>query len=192
MLKDIAESYDLILVRLWLLSAHYRSPINFSRAVMEATKNGYERLMNGKHNLERLLAHAVDTEPTEAETHLLSAVHAQEEAFTKALADDLNTADALSAIYEIVRMANSVLHEGSAKKTVEQVYQKLIALLDVLGIADHSAENDVDEEVERLITEREEARKAKDFAKADAIRDALAQKGILLKDTRTGVTWTRK
>ena len=75
---------------------------------------------------------------------------------------------------------------------MEQVYQKLIALLDVLGIADHSAKNDVDEEVERLITEREEARKAKDFAKADAIRDTLAQKGILLKDTRTGVTWTRK
>lgn len=192
MLKDIAESYDLILVRLWLLSAHYRSPINFSRAVMEATKNGYERLMNGKHNLERLLAHTVDTEPTEAETHLLAEIHAQEEAFTKALSDDLNTADALSAIYEIVRMANSALHKGSAKKTVEQVYQKLIALLDVLGIADHSAENDVDEEVERLIAEREEARKAKDFAKADAIRDALAQKGILLKDTRTGVTWTRK
>lgn len=192
MLKDIAETYDLILVRLWLLSAHYRSPINFSREVMEATKNGYERLMNGKHNLERLLAHNVEAEPTEAERKLLAAVIEEEDAFTNALADDLNTADALTAIYEIVRMANSTLNEKSAKGTVERVYRKLLELLDVLGIADHSANDTLDEEVERKIAEREEARKAKDFARADAIRDELAAKGILLKDTRTGVTWTRE
>ncbi|WP_066924598.1 cysteine--tRNA ligase [Murdochiella massiliensis] len=192
MLKDIAETYDLILVRLWLLSAHYRSPINFSREVMEATKNGYERLMNGKHNLERLLAHNVEAELTEAERKLLAAVIEEEDAFTNALADDLNTADALTAIYEIVRMANSTLNEKSAKGTVERVYRKLLELLDVLGIADHSANDALDEEVERKIAEREEARKAKDFARADAIRDELAAKGILLKDTRTGVTWTRE
>ncbi|WP_071705316.1 cysteine--tRNA ligase [Murdochiella vaginalis] len=192
MLKDIAETYDLILVRLWLLSAHYRSPINFSREVMEATKNGYERLMNGKHNLERLLAHNSEAEPTEAERKLLVAVIEEEDAFTNALADDLNTADALTAIYEIVRMANSTLNEESAKGTVERVYRKLLELLNVLGIADHSAMDVLDEEVERKIAEREEARKAKDFAKADAIRDELAAKGILLKDTRTGVTWTRE
>lgn len=192
MLKDIAETYDLILVRLWLLSAHYRSPINFSREVMEATKNGYERLMNGKHNLERLLAHNVEAELTEAERKLIAAVIEEEDAFTNALADDLNTADALTAIYEIVRMANSTLNEKSAKGTVERVYRKLLELLDVLGIADHSANDALDEEVERKIAEREEARKAKDFARADAIRDELAAKGILLKDTRTGVTWTRE
>lgn len=192
MLKDIAETYDLILVRLWLLSAHYRSPINFSREVMEATKNGYERLMNGKHNLERLLAHNSEAEPTEAERKLLAAVIEEEDAFTNALADDLNTADALTAIYEIVRMANSTLNEESAKCTVDRVYRKLLELLNVLGIADHSATDVLDEEVERKIAEREEARKAKDFAKADAIRDELAAKGILLKDTRTGVTWTRE
>lgn len=192
MLKDIAETYDLILVRLWLLSAHYRSPINFSREVMEATKNGYERLMNGKHNLERLLAHNVEAEPTEVERKLLAAVIEEEDAFTNALADDLNTADALTAIYEIVRMANSTLNEKSAKGTVERVYRKLLELLDVLGIADHSANDALDEEVERKIAEREEARKAKDFARADAIRDELAAKGIILKDTRTGVTWTRE
>ena len=192
MLKDIAETYDLILVRLWLLSAHYRSPINFSREVMEATKNGYERLMNGKHNLERLLAHNSEAEPTEAERKLLAAVIEEEDAFTNALADDLNTADALTAIYEIVRMANSTLNEESTKCTVDRVYRKLLELLNVLGIADHSATDVLDEEVERKIAEREEARRAKDFAKADAIRDELAAKGILLKDTRTGVTWTRE
>lgn len=192
MLKDIAETYDLLLVRMWLLSAHYRSPINFSREVMEATKNGYERLMNGKHNLERLLEHNTDGEPTEAERALLVHVIEQEDAFTQALADDLNTADALTAIYEIVRMANSELREESDKGVVEKVYQKLCELLDVLGIADSRAEEGLEEEVERMIAEREEARKAKDFAKADAIRDALAAKGILLKDTRTGVTWTRE
>ncbi|MDD7593486.1 MAG: cysteine--tRNA ligase [Peptoniphilaceae bacterium] len=191
MLRDIAEEYDLILVRLWLLSAHYRSPINFSREVMDATKNGYERLMNGKHNLERLLAHNAEQEPNETERQLLANVIAQEDAFTQALSDDLNTADALTAIYEIVRMANSALNEDSSLGVVRRVYEKMTELLDVLGIADRKEEAVLDDEVEVLIAERTAAREAKDFARADAIRDELAAMGIQLKDTRTGVTWSR-
>lgn len=192
MLKDIEASYDLILVRLWLLSAHYRSPINFSREVMEATKNGYERLMNGKHNLERLLAHNASGDMSQEEKKLVAFTEEQKTAFTDALADDLNTADALTAIYEIVRLANATLNEDSAKEAVQVVYEHLTSLLDVLGIADHSNRDNLDEKIEALIAEREAARKAKDFAKADAIRDELAAQGIQLKDTRTGVTWSRE
>lgn len=192
MLKDIEASYDLILVRLWLLSAHYRSPINFSREVMEATKNGYERLMNGKHNLERLLAHNASGDMSQEEKKLVAFTEEQQTAFTDALADDLNTADALTAIYEIVRLANATLNEDSAKEAVQAVYERLTSLLDVLGIADHSNRDHLDEKIEALIAEREAARKAKDFAKADAIRDELAAQGIQLKDTRTGVTWSRE
>ena len=116
----------------------------------------------------------------------------QKTAFTDALADDLNTADALTAIYEIVRLANATLNEDSAKEAVQAVYEHLTSLLDVLGIADHSNRDNLDEKIEALIAEREAARKAKDFAKADAIRDELAAQGIQLKDTRTGVTWSRE
>ena len=159
---------------------------------MEATKNGYERLMNGKHNLERLLAHNASGDMSQEEKKLVAFTEEQQTAFTDALADDLNTADALTAIYEIVRLANATLNEDSAKEAVQAVYERLTSLLDVLGIADHSNRDNLDEKIEALIAEREAARKAKDFAKADAIRDELAAQGIQLKDTRTGVTWSRE
>lgn len=192
MLKDIEEEFDLILVRLWLLSAHYRSPINFSRAVMEQTRNAYERLMNAKHNLERLVAHAEEKEVSADEETLLREVQAEKDAFDAALSDDLNTADALTAVFEIARKANATLDESSSKKAVDATLATYLMLLDVLGIADRSAEQTLEQEVEALIQEREEARKAKDFKRADEIRDQLKAQGILLKDTRTGVTWSRE
>ncbi len=192
MLKDIEKEYDLILVRMWLLSAHYRSPINFSREVMDQTRNSYERLMNGKHRLERLKSHAIEGGRTADEQTLINEVNQQKESFRTVLADDLNTADALTALFEIVRMANAGLDESSTKEAITQVYAVYTELLDVLGLADHTKEEVLDEEIERLIAERTEARQAKNFHRADEIRDMLEAQGIHLMDTRTGVTWTRE
>lgn len=191
-LKDIAKEYDLILVRIWLMSSHYRAPINFSREVMEQTKAGYERLMNGKHRMERLLENNDEKAMDEEEKAVLKDLEGKKEDFSQALEDDLNTADALSALYELVRMVNSKVDESSSKELVQKAYDIYQDLAGVLGIADKTGGDILDEEVENLIQEREEARKNKDFDRADAIRDELAEKGILLKDTRTGVVWERK
>lgn len=191
MLKDIEKNYDLILVRMWLLSAHYRSPINFSREVMEQTKNGYQRLINGKHNMERLLENAGEHPVSAAEQEILQSVARHRQRFREVMDDDLNTADALTAIYEIIRIANQSLNEQSGKAAVNAVYQIFMELFEVLGLEDRS-ETVLDEEIERLIAERGEARKNRDFQRADEIRDQLKAKGILLKDTPTGVTWSRE
>ena len=191
MLKDIEKNYDLILVRMWLLSAHYRSPINFSREVMEQTKNGYQRLINGKHNMERLLENAEEHPVSAAEQEILQSVARHRQRFREVMDDDLNTADALTAIYEIIRIANQSLNEQSGKAAVNAVYQIFMELFEVLGLEDRS-ETVLDEEIERLIAERGEARKNRDFQRADEIRDQLKAKGILLKDTPTGVTWSRE
>lgn len=191
-LRDIEKEFDLILVRLWLLSAHYRSPIDFSRAVMEQTRNGYHRLINGKKRMERLLANVSETALQEEEKALLEAVHASRKKFSEELDDDLNTADALAALYEVVRLANANLDEQSSREAVETVYQVFNEMMDVLGIADRSEEDNLDERVQALIDERTEARAARDFGRADEIRDQLADMGIELKDTPTGVVWSRK
>lgn len=191
MLKDIEKNYDLILVRMWLLSAHYRSPINFSREVMEQTKNGYQRLINGKHNMERLLENAEEHPVSAAEQEILQSVARHRQRFREVMDDDLNTADALTAIYEIIRIANQSLNEQSGKAAVNAVYQIFMELFEVLGLEDRS-ETVLDEEIERLIAERGEARKNRDFQRADEIRDQLKAKGILLKDTPTGMTWSRE
>lgn len=191
-LVDIEKDYDLILVRMWLLSAHYRSPIDFSREAMEQTKGGYQRLMNGKEKLERLLANNKPGELGEKEKRILAEVESKKADFIAAMDDDLNTADALTAIYEIVRVANTGLDESTPKECVEKVYGTFNELMDVLGLEDRTKADSVDEEIERLIAERGEARKNKDFKRADEIRDLLKSKGIVLKDTPTGVVWTRE
>ncbi|MCI6659861.1 MAG: cysteine--tRNA ligase [Peptoniphilaceae bacterium] len=191
MLKDIEKDYDLILVRMWLLSAHYRSPINFSREVMEQTKNGYQRLINGKHNMERLLENAEEHPVSAAEQEILQSVEGHRQRFREVMDDDLNTADALTALYEIIRIANQSLNEQSRKAAVNAVYQIFMELFGVLGLEDRS-EAVLDEEIERLIAERSEARKNRNFQRADEIREQLKAKGILLKDTPTGVTWSRE
>lgn len=191
MLKDIEKDYDLILVRMWLLSAHYRSPINFSREVMEQTKNGYQRLINGKHNMERLLENAEEHPVSAAEQEILQSVEGYRQRFREVMDDDLNTADALTVLYEIIRIANQSLNEQSGKAAVNAVYQIFMELFGVLGLEDRS-EAVLDEEIERLIAERSEARKNRNFQRADEIREQLKAKGILLKDTPTGVTWSRE
>ena len=191
-LKDIAEDYDLILVRMWLLSSHYRSPINFSQEVIEQTQNGYQRIINGKANLERLLSFAEDKEMTDKEKVTLEDLDLYRRAFIKAMDDDLNTADALTAVYELIKLANSDIDEASSMAIVEKTYQQLNELLDVLGIADRRQKEILAEDIEKLIEERTQARVNKDFQRADEIRDYLKEEGIILKDTSTGVVWERE
>lgn len=191
-LKDISEEYDLILVRMWLLSAHYRSPINFSKEVMDQTYNGYQRLINGKSKMERLLDFAEDRDLSDKDRDLLDRVMDRRADFERVMDDDLNTADALTALYEIVKLSNSELDETSPKQLVDRIYAVFTELMEVLGLKDFSVEEILDEEIDRLIEERTQARKNKDFKRADEIRDQLKDRGIILKDTPTGVTWTRE
>lgn len=190
LLNDIRKSYDLEIVRFWLLSVHYRKPINFSEEVMEQTKNGLERLYNGKKNLQKLLK-TTEGKLSEEEKEVVKKVDEIIKDFETAMDDDLNTADGISSIYELVKLANSNLKEKSSKELVEYIYNSLMKLANVIGILyKEDKEESLDEQVEKLIAERQEARKNKNFQRADEIRDELKEMGITLKDTREGVEWS--
>lgn len=190
-LSDIAKEYDLMVVRLWLLSSHYRSPIIFSRQVMEQTKNGYQRILNAKDKLQGLLQLAREEDLLEGEEKIQEIVDKEKVAFVETMKDDLNTADALSSIYNIIRLVNSEVNEESSKALVQYVQDILLELLEILGLNDNRQKKIVDEDIQALIDQRNEARKNKDFALADKIRDDLEAQGITLKDTRAGVIWSR-
>lgn len=191
-LIDIEKEFDLIIVRMWLISAHYRSPINFSREVMVQSKAGYERLMNAKHEMERYIEHAMENEKSEEEITLLEETEKYRQEFIKVMSDDLNTADALTALYDIAKLSNSKLSEKISKPVLLEIYDIYTRLLDVLGLEDRKDDSFDDERIKQMIEEREEARKSKDYAKADAIRNELKEMGIILKDTSTGVVWERE
>ncbi len=189
--RDIAEKYDLQVLRFFMLSAHYRSPLNFSADLMEAAKNGLDRILTAVSKLKLLLENSKEIELTEEEKTLLERVHKLEEKFDNAMDDDFNTADAISAIFEIVKESNSHLNENSSKEVVTKVKESIESLCDILGIITEKEEELLDSDIESLIEERQLARKNKDFKRADAIREELLQKGIILEDTRQGVTWKR-
>ena len=190
LLNDIKKLYDLEIVRFWLLSVHYRKPINFSEEVMEQTKNGLDRLYNGKRRLEKLL-NSTTGELSEEEQGKIAKINEIVKDFEIAMDDDLNTADGISAIYEIVKFANSNIDENSSKEIVEFVYEMLMKMADVIGILyKEDKEESLDAKVEKLIEDRQQARKDKDFQRADEIRDELKAMGITLKDTRDGVEWS--
>ena len=182
--------YDLEIVRFWLLSVHYRKPINFSDEVMEQTKNGLERLYNGKRALEKILKTAKG-ELKEDEKGKIAKVDEIVKDFELAMDDDLNTADGISSIYELIKFANTNINENSSKEFAEYAYKKLMELANVIGILFKEEKKEtLDEQVEKLIEARQLARKNKDFQKADEIRDELKAMGITLKDTRDGVEWS--
>ena len=183
--KDIQKEYDLEVVRLWILSTHYRNPLNFSREVMEQTKNGLERMYNGKEHLERLLEICEEKEDGD-----ISKLVELKKEFLESMDDDLNTADAISKIYELVRYTNS-FDENTDLKVVKGAVKLLDDFASVLGLLYKEEDDNLDEKVEKLIEEREEARKNKDFKRADEIRDILKEMNIELKDTRNGVIWKR-
>ncbi|MGM0395749.1 MAG: cysteine--tRNA ligase [Bacillota bacterium] len=188
-LKEIQEEYDMEVLRFFLLSAHYRKPINFSREIMDQNKNGLERLYSAKKNLEFVLKKDLP-ETLESDESIMAEIDAFKKSFEDSMDDDLNTADAIAAIFDLVKYTNSNLDEGSSRRTVQYAYDTLMQLAKVLGILTKKEEI-LDEEIQKLIEARNEARSSKDFAKADQIRDDLLEKGIVLEDTRDGVKWKR-
>ena len=189
--REIGEKYDLQVLRFFMLNAHYRSPLNFSAELMEASSNALERIVTCVEQLKHYFEKAEGNEYVEAETALVKEVEALVEKYEEAMEDDFNTADAIAAIFEIVKLANTNTDAESTKAFVQFLFDKIVGLSDILGLIVNKKEEVLDEEVEKLIEERQAARKAKDFAKADEIRDKLADMGIILKDTREGVQWKR-
>ena len=189
--REISEQYDLQVLRFFMLSAHYRSPLNFSADLMEASKNGLERIVNAADNLKFLMKNAADEKMTEEENKLFTQTDAFVADFERAMEDDFNTADAIAAVFDLVKFANSNTDSESSAEYLGKLFDLLVKLTDVLGLLVDKKEDILDEDIEKLIEERQAARKAKDFARADAIRDELLEKGIVLKDTREGVQWKR-
>ena len=189
--REISEQYDLQVLRFFMLSAHYRSPLNFSAELMEASKNGLERILNATDNLKHLIASVAAEEMSAEEKEAFSKTDAYVEEFEKAMDDDFNTADAIAAIFELVKYANTTATAESSKEYLRGLLDRIVKLGDVLGLILDKKEELLDADIEKLIEERQAARKAKDFARADAIRDELLEKGIILKATREGVQWKK-
>ena len=189
--RDIAARYDLQVLRFFMLSAQYRSPLNFSDALMESAKAGLDRIKNAVSNLEDLKEKGLGSGMTEDESKGAEELKRHRDRFNEAMDNDLNTADAVSVIFDIVKLANSTTREGASKEYAACLLDVILELGDVLGLILVSHEDVLDEEIEKLIEERSMAKKDKDFAKADAIRDKLLGMGIQLKDTREGVKWSR-
>lgn len=188
--REISEEFDLEILRFFLLTTQYRSPINFSREVMEQTKNSSERLYNAKYKLEDAIEKTSVEKMTKEEEELFKSFDLHVEKFENSMDDDLNTADAITAIFDLVKDINLNLDETSSKEILEKSLALLKKLTKVLGIMEHE-QGEISEDVEKLIKERNDARKNKDFARADEIRDELKEMGIEIKDTRSGTTWKR-
>ncbi len=185
--REIAEKYDLQVLRFFMLSAHYRSPLNFSADLMESAKSGLERIHNTYDNIVYLIENASNKEESteEAKAFIDSII----KKFEDAMDDDFNTADAISAVFELVRYINQNTNEKTAVNVLELYKEKLLMLCDILGIILEKEAKLLPEDIEKMIEERQEARKNKDFARADEIRDELLNKGIVLEDTREGVKY---
>lgn len=190
--RDISQHYDLQVLRFFMLSAHYRSPLNFSDELMDAAKAGLDRIINAASNLDFILkntgSRSEDFLPDEDQDFGREYINK----FEEAMDDDCNTADAISAVFELVRTVNSTVDDSSSIALVKLARERLGQLCDVLGIILERKEEALDSEIEDLIAQRQAARKAKDFAAADAIRAQLLDMGIVLEDTREGVKWHRK
>ena len=189
--REIGEKYDLQVLRFFMLNAHYRSPLNFSADLMESSKNALERILTAVENLKYVAEHASLQEMTEEEVLKLEETKKFEENFDDSMDDDFNTADAIAAVFDLVKFANTNVAEGSSKAFADALRGKIQSLCDILGIITEKKEELLDADIEQLIEERQAARKAKNFARADEIRNELLEKGIVLEDTREGVKWKR-
>ncbi len=189
--REVSEKYDLQVLRFFMLSAHYRSPLNFSADLMEAAKNGLERIVTAAEHIRHLQKSAAEEELTEEEKKALEESKLYRDKFETAMDDDFNTADGISAVFELVKFINTHASAENTKGYLNALYDRLKTLCDVLGILLEKEEEILDAEIENLIAERQAARKEKNFARADEIRDLLLEKGIILKDTREGVQWKR-
>lgn len=188
--REVAEEYDLEVLRFFLLSAHYRSPINFSREAMDHTEKALERLYNSKSNLEYLMEKAAERDLSDVDEKHIDKIEDYKRQFVESMEDDLNTAEAIAALFELVKYTNTEFNEDSNKKVISKAYDSLMELSKVLGILTKKEEL-LEEEILELIQKRTEARKNKDYKLADEIRDLLKEKGIILEDTKDGVKWKR-
>lgn len=189
--RDISKEYDLQVLRFFMLSAHYRNPINFSHDLMESAKNGLERIVTAVANLKHLSENAKEGSMAADEAEKIASLKEMYDKFEQAMDDDFNTADAISAVFEIVKFANSNSSAENTKEYIDALIKKITTLTDVLGLKVEKKEEILDEDIEKLIAERQQARKDRNFARADEIRDELLAKGIVLEDTREGVRWKR-
>ena len=189
--RDISKEYDLQVLRFFMLSAHYRNPINFSHDLMESAKNGLERIVTAVANLKHLSENAKEGSMAADEAEKIASLKEMYDKFEQAMDDDFNTADAISAVFEIVKFANSNSSAENTKEYIDTLIKKITTLTDVLGLKVEKKEEILDEDIEKLIAERQQARKDRNFARADEIRDELLAKGIVLEDTREGVRWKR-
>ncbi len=189
--REVANKFGYEPIKFMMLQAHYRSPINYSLEVIEQCKSALERLHNCRDNLDFVLKNACET-PTEGEDAFRKQIDSRVAQFVEAMDDDLNTADGIAALFEMARDINTFVSETRSKAAVSYAIEKFDELCDVLGLLYNRKPDTLDEEVETLIEQRQAARKAKDFAEADRIRDRLNEMGILLKDTPQGVQWSKK
>ena len=190
--RDIAQKYDLQVLRFFMLSAHYRSPLNFSAELMESAKNGLERIVTCADKLNAYLTNEnITKEKSNKEIQLLIDASKYNERYDEAMDDDFNTADAISVIFELVKFINTNTDENSSKEFVEALLKQLTTLSDICGLILTRKEEILDKDIEEMIAARQAARKEKNFKLADEIRDSLLQKGIILEDTREGVKWKK-
>ena len=185
--RDIRKTYSGEEIRFFLLSGQYRSPIDFSEELMEQSRNALERMRNCKENLKFLMENGEDGDMTAAEQEALAGYDAYRQKFIEAMDDDLNTADGISAVFELITAINTATSGGATKAFAAESEKTLMEFCDILGLLQVEEDNSVDDEIQKLIEERQEARKAKNFARADEIRDMLKAQGITLKDTPQGV-----
>lgn len=189
--REISEKYDLQILRFFMLQAHYRSPLNFSAELMEAAKNSLERIVTAASNVNHLLENSEEKDLTAEEAAALEEAKSFVKKFEDAMDDDFNTADAIAAVFELVKFMNTHTSAENSKGYLETLKKELTELTDILGITVEKEEELLDSDIENLIEERQAARKAKNFARADEIRQELLEKGIILEDTREGVKWKR-
>ena len=189
--REISEKYDLQVLRFFMLSAHYRSPLNFSAELMEAAKNGLERILTAAENLRFLSGNAGDGAMTEEEKELYARTEKYVADFEHAMNDDFNTADAIAAVFDLVKYVNTTADGSRSGEYLDSLYARLQTLTDVLGIIVDKEEEMLDADIEAMIEKRQAARKERNFALADQIRDELLAKGIILEDTREGVKWKK-
>lgn len=189
--RDISEKYDLQILRFFMLNAHYRSPLNFSAELMEAAKNSLERILTGINNLRDNISLISKKDLSVEEKENMQEIDKLKERFDLSMDDDFNTADAISIIFELVKLSNITISKDSSIEYSKYMLETIIGFCDVLGIITDKKEEVLDADVEKLIEERKMAKKAKDFARADAIREELKNMGIALEDTREGVKWKR-
>ena len=189
--REISQQYDLQVLRFFMLNAHYRSPLNFSADLMEASKNALERIVEAAGKLADQKDHAAVREASQEEKELIKESESFVTKFEDAMDDDFNTADALAAVFELVKFSNTNVTGESSAEFAGQLFTTMKDLCEVLGLNVEKKNEILDKEIEDLIQERQEARKSKNFARADEIRDELLAKGIQLKDTREGVKWKR-